>query len=159
MKILITQDYNSEFATVNGAWAAARQHGYVADRVYVLCSSRDAARRARLRAMLEQLQRTHGVDPFVDLLDVATQDAAAIQRAAGDIIRGTRALSGSVAVDLTPGRTVPKLALLRACLLERPDHLFYLDVPDFDYRWASFVKIPFRLQRCRDLALEERFGG
>ncbi len=87
-------------------------------------------------------------------LVVDSSDLSATRKQARDLIRARKMEGNTIAVDVTPGRTIPKLALYEACVQAKPDHVFYLSVADYDYRPLPYVRIPFRLQESKTLVPE-----
>lgn len=154
MKAYLTMEYKHEYATVNSLWAAARQQGYAPDRIHLLTPDPQGELAKRLTSMLGAVQASLGKAPNVTLEAFDPEELAATRRLVRQFIKARKMEGDTVAVDVTPGRTQPKLAVFKACMEQRPDHLFYLSVPDYDYRPLPLVRIPFRLQRSLDL-LEE----
>lgn len=153
-RVYITQSYRSPWGTINSLWASAREYDFIPDRIHLLSPASDSKEVRSLVAGLEALQEQLGRDPDVDVIEDDPEDfrdtALTIER----LVVKARSEDAEVAVDLTPGRTIPKIALFDVSLREEPDHIFYLSVPEYDYRPAPYVKIPFRMQNQMDL-LEE----
>lgn len=154
MNAYLTLEYRSPWAAVNSLWAAATRHGFVPDRIDLL-SPDPATSHARQHArMLGALQEGLGKPARVETTRIDPEALARVRRDAEAILHARRMEGARIAVDLTPGRTVAKLALLQACEAKPPDHIFYLDVPRYDYRDLPYLRIPLRLQRSRDLRQE-----
>jgi hypothetical protein len=151
---LITQAYNREYPTLNGAWAAARLHGYIPDRILLFAEYPDLQATRRLETVLAAFQESLGKAANVECRRIDRRDPRGFRENLRAVIRDLRSRGANVAVDVTAGRTLSKLALLEACARERPDHVFYLDVDRFDYRDDLFLRVPFRIQDCRDLIAE-----
>lgn len=153
-RIYITQSYRSPWGTINSLWASAREYGFVPDRIHLLTPAPDDEDVERLVAGLETLQKQLGKDPDVDVVRDDPEDFQDTKMTVEHLLVEAQGEDTKIAVDLTPGRTIPKIALFAKSLQEEPDHVFYLSVPDYDYRPTPYVKIPFRLQHHMDL-LEE----
>lgn len=153
-RVYITQSYESPYATINPLWAAAREYDYRPDRVHLITPEDHAHGVDDLVGALESLQSSLDREPDVRIHSddpESFEDTAATIR---EIIRTSHDEGAEVAVDITPGRTIPKIALFDACLRLEPAHIFYLSVPGYDYRPKPYVKIPFRLQNLLDLTEE-----
>lgn len=154
MRTTITLEYRSPYAAINSIWAAARQHGHVPDRIHLLTSDAESEA-ARVHArMLGALQKGLGVVPRVDVELIDINEVGKARRTVQALLKARKREGGTVAVDVTAGRTIPKLALFDACATERPHHVFYLDVARYDYRDRTYPLIPRRIQRSRDLLAE-----
>lgn len=154
MNCYITTEYRSPYAAINSLWAAARQHRYIPDRIDLLTPDPTGTHALLHRDMLGELQRGLGKTPRVELAQMDPDRLSATRRVAASLIKARKMEGNRVAVDITPGRTIAKLALLQACQRERPDHLFYLNVGEYDYRDLPYVRIPTRLQESRDVLAE-----
>jgi len=153
--VLITQEYASEFATLNSLWAAARQRRFVPKDVHVFTPDATTDRARRLVDQIGVALQALGVEkPVIHLVPVKIDDFAAIRNEALRLIKKAQMEARKVAVDVTPGRTVAKLALFDAARSGRPDHVFYLDVAGYDYRDLPYPLVPARIQRARDLSEE-----
>jgi len=153
-KEYITQSYRTPWGTINPLWAAARDRGYRPDTVHLITPDEEADDVAALVDGLEALQEAFDREPDVQL---HSDDPESFEDTAATIqglIEDRHAAGAQVAVDITPGRTIPKIALFDACLRLDPEHIFYLSVPGYDYRPKPYLKIPFRLQKLIDLTEE-----
>lgn len=150
-RVYITQSYASPYATINSVWAAAREHGYVPDCIHLLTPDPGDDDVVRLQKGLEALQHALGKEPDVQLVEDDPEDFEDTASTVSDLIATCRGEGHRVAADVTPGRTIPKVALFDACARNPPDHLFYLSVPDYDYRDELYLNVPFRLQNSLDL--------
>lgn len=154
MNAYITLEYRSAYATVNSLWAAARQHAYVPDSIHLLTPDPSGPHAQRVAAMLGAVQGSLGRAPNVTLEEIDPGDLAATRALVRGFVKARKREGHQVAVDVTPGRTIPKLALFQACVEEKPHHVFYLSVEAYDYRDQPYVLIPRRLQESRDILAE-----
>lgn len=159
MNVYITLEYRSPYGTVNSLWAAARQHGFVPGSIYLLTPGPDGAHAQRTTSMLAAVQETHGRTPNVTAEKIDVDDLAGTRALVRKLVRARKMETHKVAVDVTAGRTIPKLALFQACVQEKPHHIFYLSVADYDYRDEPYVLVPRRLQESRDILAEVTGDG
>lgn len=145
----MTSEYNREFATVNAMWAAGRNRGFVPAKVYLLAEDPESPRTKRVAAALEAVQEALGAQPSVVAVKILPSNPKHIHESVKGVLDGHT--DDAVALDITPGRTVPKLALFALVKHPAVRHLFYLSVAGFDYRDAAYPEIPFPRQRCMDL--------
>ena len=145
----MTSEYNREFATVNAMWAAGRNRGFVPAKVYLLVEDPESERTRRVSAALEAVQEALGAGASVSAVKILPANPKQIHDTLKELL--DKHAGDTVALDITPGRTVPKLALFALVKHPAVKHLFYLNVAGFDYRDATYPEIPFPRQRCMDL--------
>ncbi len=154
MKTTLLLEYKYPYGLINALWAAHDRYGHKPDRIILATTGEPTNHTRKLIAMLEAWQRGCNIDEQVVVLNLP-DDAASMRDDLAATIRSEMAAGHQVAVDVTSGRTVPKLALYHAAVDAQPDHVFYLDVQSYDYRPQPYPLIPRRIQTCHDLDLEE----
>lgn len=152
-RVYITQDYYRPYSVVNALWAAAEQHDFAPDRVYLLSSRAEEPVAKAVADALGLVQGALGKPGDVQVASFPDNDLWAARKAVQAIVDAHA--NDEIAIDVTPGRTLAKLALFfTATRNEAVQHVFYLDVPGFDYRDEPHPLVPRRLEKCRSV-LEE----
>ncbi len=144
MKFL-TFVHRSPFATWNSLQAWIREAGEVPEQV-VICHTPRVKEHARTVAagtcdVLDHYGAARA-EERVRLTSVATNDVTtwrgALEKELGQ--------EGPWAVDVTPSRTIAKLAAAAVVQNHADAHLFYLDVADYRYEAKPFPWVPYNLQ-------------
>lgn len=151
----IALEYKYPYGVVNPVWAASRRYKWFPDRIILFTPDAGGRLAVQTRAMLEAFQKRYLAKADVQLQEADQDDFDGIREDAQILIEKERDAGRRVAVDVTAGRTIPKLALYRAALAAQPDHVFYLNVRGYDYRPEPYPLVPARIQRCQDLLLKE----
>lgn len=154
MKTTLLLEYKYPYGLINSLWSAKDRYGYLPDKIILASLDAGESHTRQVVRMLEAWQQGHGVQPNVAVL-VTSMEPRDLRTAFAATLRAEQEAGNEVAVDVTSGRTIPKLALYRAALEEEPDHVFYLDVAGYDYRPQPYPLVPRRIQTCHDLDLEE----
>ena len=152
--MLITITGVSRWAVINGLWAAARDKGYVPDKVYLVNRIGNEAEGERLARVIDGLVRSYGGTPEIVHVKVDEKDFVRIGRKISRLIEEEKAEGNEVALDITPGRKAVVASALIAAREKHVDHVFYLYIEDAFMADKPYPMIPFQIQHPIDLEVE-----
>jgi hypothetical protein len=139
------------WALVNSLWASIEEHGYVPDKLIMLCHARLKHDAESCPGPACELIRSYGVEPEVSIQVVSeahfiTRDAEKVE----SIIAEEKAQGNEVALDITPARKALAIPAYSAALKHGADHVFYLFLRDLRHANRPYPMIPYILHDWKD---------
>lgn len=151
MRVLITMLGPSVWALSNSLWSIIRDHGFVPDRVYILCVDKHSCSVAAQMASVTLEE--YGVKPDVRMVEVDEESVLQVRDRVASIVDEEVKQNATIALDVTPGR---KGAVLGAMLAggKHYEHIFYLYISSLDNANRPYMLVPMSRQRPHDLKKE-----
>jgi hypothetical protein len=152
LKVLITMMGPSVWSTANSLWSAVRDHGYLPERIHILCS--DSTGSCSVAAqMMAAILEDYGVRPDIRMAEINEESVLAVRDRVASIVEEEEKAGNVVALDVTPGR---KGVVLGAMLAggKRYEHIFYLYITSLDNANRPYLMVPMSRQRAHDLRKE-----
>jgi hypothetical protein len=142
----------SVWAVANAFWSSIRDHGYLPERVYLLCTDK-AGNCAVAVQMIAATMEEYGVKADVRTVEVNEESVLEVRDRVAAIIDEEAKHGNVLALDVTPGR---KGAVLGAMLAgaKRYEHIFYLYLSSLDHANRPYLLVPATRQRPHDLKKE-----
>lgn len=147
MPHLLTFIHRSPYATWNSLQAWIRQAGAAPDEVAILHLPAVGNHASMVKEGVERLLRHYGAEPKVRLVPVPDNGLPAWSETISNII----ASDGDWTIDVTPARTIPKLASMEALRASPETAAVYLDVEGYRYEPKPFSWVPYNVQTVRTL--------
>ena len=142
----------SVWAVANAFWSSIRDHGYLPERVYMLCTDKGGSCAVAVQ-MIAATMEEYGVRPDVRTVEVNEESVLEVRDHVAAILDEELKQGNSVALDVTPGR---KGSVLGAMLAggKRYEHIFYLYITSLDNANRPYLLVPAARQRPHDLKKE-----
>ena len=149
--VYITLSGRAEWATYNSLWAVLRHSSYIPDRVVILTFPEDLGRAEASSKRMAALLEAYGSTANPEVVTLPDSSLADITSPVKDIIDPHLASGDHVTLDLTNGRKLMALAVMRAEPLTSFAHVFYLYIRTLEDVDHPYMCIPKSWQTLYDL--------
>ena len=153
-RVLITITGISEWAVINGIWAAITQKDYFPDKVYLVNRIGNEDEGEKLLESVRTLLKSKGKDSEIVHVKVDEKNFVKIGRKISSLVEAEKNEGNEVALDMTPGRKAIVASALIAARERAIDHVFYLYIEDTFMADKPYPMIPFQVQHSFDLETE-----
>ncbi|MEI6796678.1 MAG: hypothetical protein WCK39_07420 [Methanomassiliicoccales archaeon] len=152
MRVLITMLGPSVWAVANAFWSSIRDHGYLPECVYLLCTDKGGNCAVAMQMIAATLEE-YDVEPDVRAVEVDEESVLEVRDRVAAILDEESKHGNTVALDVTPGRKGTALGAMLAGG-KRYEHIFYLYISSLDNANRPYLMVPAIRQRPHDLKKE-----
>lgn len=143
------------WALVNSLWASIEDHGFLPERLILLCHARLKEDAEDCCGPAQELLRSYGVEPEVSVYVVPETDfITRVAEKVANIIAEEKGKGNEVALDITPARKALAMPAYTSALKHGADHVFYLFLRDLRHANRPYPMIPYFLHDWKDFVRE-----